>query len=274
MLEFLPKMEEFAMLASKPRFRFLFVIAKHKDEQLFEFFKKQAIPEDSSLSMISVILGNIKLFKIHEIPDTKLFFHLCSAAGQLDIFQEAESRKLNYFGLSSITAAVHARTMEILKFILGFHLVKTPVALELPRFATHLGRLEIVKYFKENTKSMDPNRIDRGAVAGGHVHILDWMWDSGIPINFENICLRAINGKHMEPWNERNLQVLKWVRKKKGTWQLSCDLVVLATEKTDHKILRWLLFHGYVSKEDDGLGNRSEGKIDLEEFQNLKGFLD
>jgi hypothetical protein len=216
--------------------RLLYDTARYQDKQLFEFFKK-VNPEASLLSMITVILGEIGLFSNYEIPQQARFFHLCAAAGRLDIFQEAESRKLRYNGHFTITAAIGSGATEILKFVDARHPIRQPILLEgLPSLAADFGRLEILKYLFQipEFRILGNLRVEQGAGAGGHVHVLDWMWDSGIPINFEKVCIGAIKGQ-TNTFNKDNIQALKWVRKKKGTWQLSSEFVTLASKRRDHK---------------------------------------
>jgi hypothetical protein len=104
---------------------------------------------------------------------------------------------------------------------------------------------------------------------------LNYIFENKIlEIHFSKIFFLAAKGAKSVPYNERRLQVLKWVKKKESRGR-SGDLVV-RLDRPDHKLLRWVLIHGYISEEGEKvirekmLGDRSKGKMDLEEFLKLK----
>jgi hypothetical protein len=85
--------------------------------------------------------------------------------------------------------------------------------------SAELGKFKNLLYLRELPDFTWTKAITLQAAKGGHVDILDYVWDNGLPINLLKVCEATAKGTEFEePWNEKNLLVLKWARKKQATW--------------------------------------------------------
>jgi hypothetical protein len=124
------------------------------------------------------------------------------------------------------------------------------VLFRLPFGAAKRGKLEILIFLNQNPDGFPwSSKIPDLAASRGHVNILNYNFENKIlEIHFSKIFFLAAKGAKSVPYNERGLQVLKWVKKKGIMGTLSGDLVV-PLDRPDHKLLRWVLIHGFISEE-------------------------
>lgn len=256
----------------------MYGISINKNLKILEFVLRNSSPTDINRIQGPVILGEIQNFKKNSENESLYegtFWANCALAGKLDIFKESESRNHEWNNLETLMDAIFGGRVDLVDWLLEKALLVpgNNILDVIIEFAAEVGKLEIILRLVKKTGYPWSTEISAAAAAGGHVHILDYVWENGLPMDLKKICASAIKGSEAEPWNDGNLRVLKWVRKKNGTWDFDAETMVQAASLgKDHKILQWLVIHGYVNVESikKYLGDGKEGKIDEEEFQRLK----
>jgi hypothetical protein len=249
----------------------------NKNASALEFLHTKITPEVAT----TAILGDFEIFRNNStaIANPREFYPVCAFAGRLDIFKEAEAQGLAWRQGGNFFAAVYAGHVELLTWLLEHNppnVARGKLLLDMGQISAELGNLNTLKWLSGFPEFTWTEEITMHAAMGGHVEILEYVRENGLPIDLLQVCEGAAKGTGFIPWNEGNLQVLKWAREKKGTWDFfSRELVIAACHRKDHKILRWLLIHGYVLPEHEDIfhfwfGTWSEGKMEKDEFLKIK----
>jgi hypothetical protein len=261
-------------------FRVLHGLTVHKNVKMLEFLLPKLSPPSNELmaTTFAVLVGDIEIFRQNSgISTSPQFFPQCALAGRLDIFKEVELRGITWRSQENYYAALFTGRVKLLTWLLENDPPDSirEILEAMGQLSAELGKLKTLKWLRGIPEFRWTEMISKHAAIGGHVDILDYIWENGLPIDFLKICEGAALGSDWQPGNEGNLRVLKWARKKKGKWEFfSPDLVRNACNRSDHKILRWLAIHGYILPEHEDIvglhvGTWADGKIEHEEFKKL-----
>jgi hypothetical protein len=253
-------------------------MAKTHRSQLLEFFYSHVQPEEESYILLSMVLGDIEIFKRnHILALTNNFYFLAGLAGRIDIL----ALRVHQFPWPAITAAIINNQMDLIMWIL----LSTPEMQleqnkkELLLLVAQCGKLELLKFLSSfySENFVWTQDVLNNAAMNGHVHILEYSWENDIPIDLEEICSVTLFGNIND---DQALAILKWVRTKTPDHNLLTFSGVLVPSAIQgwHKILRWLLVHGYMEAKYEtdiiaNLGDSKYGKINTQEFQILKHLL-
>jgi hypothetical protein len=146
-------------------------MSRTRNENFLEFFKSHA-PDNQ---WHQIILGDIKNFQNLEIPLDRVVFVFCGAAGRLDIFREAVSRKLRFDIPKVCHSAVIGDHVELLNWLLDNSHVPIPKSLKNEIFlsAAKRGKLEILIFLNQKDPEEFPwsSKIPELAASRGHVNI-------------------------------------------------------------------------------------------------------
>jgi hypothetical protein len=254
-------------------------MALNKNSKVLEFLLTKLSPEDDRRISAAAILGDIEIFRNNtELCCDRDFFPNCTLAGRQDILEEAELRGISWHRQENFIAGLIGGHVKLLNWLFEKDPPENRDELlnSIAEISAELGELKTLQWLRGIPDFKWTDDIAAFAGVGGHVHILDYVCENDLPINLQRVCEGAARGTDFDPGNEGNLRVMKWLRKKNTTFNFfSEELVQRASQRRDHKILRWLLIHGYISPEHQEIfssysGDWIAGKMQEEEFQNFK----
>jgi hypothetical protein len=274
----------------------------HETEGTKSFLLNNTLPKDPARNFIPIIFGDIENFKNSEIPNTDLnnFLFGAALAGRVDIFEEAELRSLSWRNPQVMNGALFGGHLDILKWMVqkGLPPVEKQDFLDACAFRVVVGegdaegalrrekgrgegggreeeREDRLRWLSEQeyTWSIEPTKF---AGAEGRTEYFDFATCHGLPLDISEICVAAATGAEWEPWNEGNIRVLKWVKKKGFTCKPETEgrVLLAAAKRKDHKVLRWLLMHGFKFPENEDFTlseyfSRAPGKMSREEYDEI-----
>jgi hypothetical protein len=141
----------------------------------------------------AVLVGDIEIFRQNsEISTSPQFFPQCALAGRLDIFKEVELRGITWHSQENYYAALFTGRVKLLTWLLENDPPDSirEILEAMGQLSAELGKLKTLKWLRGIPEFTWTEIISKHAAIGGHVDILDYIWENGLPIDFLDLDLR------------------------------------------------------------------------------------
>ena len=192
-----------------------------------ELKKKYKVSEMSSISTLEVVGEHKSLWP--SWWDERYFCHQVARTNKLELLKWIrEEKKCEWHGATICATAEHGN-LEMVKYCVA---KKCPIDWHACAHAAYKGRLEVLKYLREEVKAPWESWTAPWAAKNGHLHILEYLVERKYDKYNARACANAAMYGHLE--------CLKYLHET-AKWPWDEDAVLYAHENNHIECLQYLL---------------------------------